>query len=331
MSCLKKCVLVTGIGGNVGQGIIRIINSCYNDIKVIGTNISDFSAGNHLVDVFYKVPFSFEDNYIEKIKQIVVHEGVDLVIPSTDFEAYYLTMSQQEISCKIASSDFEATKIYLDKYLTYQFHKKQGFPFAESCLPSEFYGQFNPAIAKPRTGRGSRDLIKYITSANGLSDEEYMIQKLYVGIEITTAIYVSYITKKLIGIINLERTLENGATTYCKVVSSYNGKLKKIVQEMLKVIDLKGSFNIQSIVTSDNEIYPFEINCRISGTNSIRHHFGFKDVKYTIDELLYMKMPETISISEGVAYRYLADVIYTSNPVSGDNTDNYIIFYDYRL
>jgi carbamoyl-phosphate synthase large subunit len=326
MSRLKKCILVTGIGGNVGQGIIRIINGCYNDIKVIGTNISDFSAGNHLVDVFYKVPFSYEDNYIEEIKQIVLHEGVDLIIPSTDFEAYYLTMSRHEINCKIASPEFEATKIYLDKYLTYQIHTKYGLPFAESCLPSEFYGQFDPAIAKPRTGRGSRGIIKYIKSANGLSDEEYIIQKLYIGVEVTTAIYVSYISKMLCGLITMERTLENGATTYCKVVNSYNDKITEIVQRMLKVVDFKGSFNVQSIVSVDNEIHPFEINCRISGTNSIRHHFGFKDVKYTIDELLYSKVPETISISEGVAYRYLADVIYTSFPVSGNNTDKFTIF-----
>ena len=326
MSCLKKCILVTGIGGNVGQGILRIIKSCYDDIRVIGTNITDLSAGNHLVDVFYKVPYSYEDNYIERIKHIVVNEKVDLIIPSTDFEVYYLTMSQNDIDCKIASSDFESTQIYIDKYLTYQNHRKFGIPIAESCLPSEFNCQFEPAIAKPRKGRGSRGLIKHITSAKGLSDDEYLIQKLYLGIEITTAVYVSFITNKLIGIINMERTLENGATTYCKVVGSFNNELNQIVQDMLKVFNLRGSFNIQSIVTSDSEIHPFEINCRISGTNSIRHHFGFKDVKYTIDELLYNKMPETISISEGIAYRYLADVIYISNPISGNNSDNFIIF-----
>jgi hypothetical protein len=37
-------------------------------------------------------------------------------------------------------------------------------------------------------------------------------------------------------------------------------------------------------------------------------------------------MPEKISISEGIAYRYLSDVIYTSIPVAGNNSDNFIIF-----
>ena len=50
----KKTVLVTGIGGNVGQGIIRNIHSYDPSIRVVGTNVTSFSAGNHLCDTVYK-------------------------------------------------------------------------------------------------------------------------------------------------------------------------------------------------------------------------------------------------------------------------------------
>ena len=81
----EKVVLVTGIGGNVGQGVIRNIKSLNFNIKIIGTDISSFTAGNHLCDKTYTVPYSYSDNYIPTIQSIVNTEKVDLVIPTTDY------------------------------------------------------------------------------------------------------------------------------------------------------------------------------------------------------------------------------------------------------
>ena len=321
-----KTVLVTGIGGNVGQGIIRNILSTNYPIKLIGTNTLEFSAGNHMVDSFYQVPFAYEKEYIDKIIKIVALEKVDLIIPSTDYEMNFLIAHQSKFSCKIAGGGPISTSIYLDKYKTALFHVQHNLSFVETCLPSEFKGQFNPAIAKPRKGRGSKGLIKNVQNANDLSDDEYLVQLQCEGKEITSAVYVSYLTGKIIGTITLERTLENGATTYCKVVKEFDDEINKIAQDIANKTDVKGSFNIQSIVTNDGEINPFEINCRISGTNSIRSHFGFPDVVFTIDELLYQKTINTPVISEGSAYRYLADVIYPLGVEKGNNQDDFIVF-----
>mgnify|MGYP000076481693 FL=1 len=53
---MDKKVLVSGIGGNVGQGIIRNINKVFPNVIIVGVDINDFSSGNHLCDIFYKVP-----------------------------------------------------------------------------------------------------------------------------------------------------------------------------------------------------------------------------------------------------------------------------------
>ena len=74
--------------------------------------------------------------------------------------------------------------------------------------------------------------------------------------------------------------------------------------------EIRGSANIQSIVTQEGLIVPFEVNCRISGTNSIRSNFGFKDVKYTVQEYLYNITPDTPYLKYGIASRILMDVIY---------------------
>ncbi len=326
----KKTILVTGIGGNVGQGIIRNLRFSGLDFHIVGTNSASFSAGNYLVDKFYPVSFAYEPGYFEEISEIVKKEKVDLIIPSTDFEVYFLSQNAQSLPCLIAASGQFASETYLDKYLTWKHHSESGIPFAKSFLPSEYKSNFPSAIAKPRKGRGSRGIMRNNFDTSKLMDDEYMIQELHEGKEITTAVYASYLTGELTGILNMERSLDNGTTNYCKVNFDFDPELKQMAEKMIRHSDLKGSFNIQSIVTSSGEIIPFEVNCRISGTNSIRTHFGFRDVEYTVRELLFGETIEPPTIIPGVAQRILLDVIYpnctSEAQLNKDATDHFIVF-----
>ncbi len=305
----KKTVLVTGIGGNVGQGILRNIKKTKFSIRTIGCNVTDFSAGNHLCDYFYKVPFANEANYIEEINKIVQTENVDLIIPSTDYEAYYLSLNKEKIQSKVVVSELETVQNYLDKFISYKFHKKNNLPFAKSFLPKDFSrSDTKDFIVKPREGRGSRGI--YINPMDlSVFDDSYVVQELIKGKEITTAFYVNK-KNELHGFINMERTLENGTTNECFVNKEYDKELKSILDKIISVNRFVGSANLQSIVNDQGEIIPFEINCRISGTNSIRSNFGFEDVKYTLEEYLYDIRLSLPKITEGRAIRILMDVIY---------------------
>ncbi|MDP1801695.1 MAG: ATP-grasp domain-containing protein [Bacteroidota bacterium] len=323
----NRTVLVTGIGGNVGQGIIRNIISLNKNIKVIGTGVEDFSGGNHLCDKYYKLPYSYHDNYISEIFDVVKKENVDLIIPSTDYETYYLSKNKDVFNCEISVSNLDACEIYLDKYNTYLHHLKHNIPFAKCILPSFYKNEFEKSIAKPRKGRGSRGLIINPSDVSNLNDEEYLIQELFEGDEITTAFYVTK-TKKILGQITLNRTLVSGTTHNCFVEKKYDQALLSIITEMVKSAGILGSANLQSIVDKNGIIHPFEVNCRISGTNSIRSHFGFTDVKYTLQEYLLNETLQTPNIIEGSATRILMDVIYPkqANQALSDNSSTFHIF-----
>ena len=92
---MSKKILVTGVGGNVGQGILRNISKDFPDIFLVGTNTVFLSAGNHLCDRIYQVPFSWEDNYIPKMIEICETHAIDLIIPSSDYEVFYLGKFQK--------------------------------------------------------------------------------------------------------------------------------------------------------------------------------------------------------------------------------------------
>ncbi len=305
-----KTVLVTGIGGNVGQGILRNIRNLDYDIQIIGCDIASFTAGSHLCDKTYVVPYSYERNYTAEIQKIIANCNVDLIIPSTDYEVYYLGLFKAELNAFVLASDAHISKQFLDKYATYKLFEKEGIPFAKSWLPEEYSNSEQEIIAKPREGRGSRGII---VNPNDISvfGEDYMIQKLHKGIEVTTAVYVNK-AQEVHGICSMERTLENGTTSKIIVNNTYDKKLRGIAKMIADLDGVRGNFNIQSIIDDSGSIHPFEINCRISGTNSIRHNIGFQDVKYALQEYLYNQKPDPVNITnpKAIAVRILMDVIY---------------------
>ncbi|SHM19336.1 ATP-grasp domain-containing protein [Flavobacterium chilense] len=321
----EKTVLVTGIGGNVGQGILRNIKSLNLNIRLIGVDVSSFTPGNHLCDKTYVVPYYYDESYISIISKIIDSENVALVLPSTDYEVYHLSMNRDKLNACVVASDVITAKTYLDKYETYLYLSKHNIPFSKSWLVGEYDFSEKDIIAKPREGRGSRGILINPENPNNLPDG-YMIQPLSKGKEITTAVYVNK-NQKLHGLFTMERKLTNGTTTESKVIFKHDDRLRKIAQSMIDLGGLKGSFNIQSIVTEQNEIIPFEVNCRISGTNSIRHNLGFQDVKYAIQEYLFDKEPDTPKPIEGIATRILMDVIYQNcSDFESLDSSNYFLF-----
>jgi carbamoyl-phosphate synthase large subunit len=321
----KRVVLVTGIGGIVGQGILRNIIKYYNDLIIVGTNTQQISAGSHLCDFVYDLPFSWEDDYIPKMKLICQKHHVELIIPSTDYEVYYLGLNKKDLPL-IAASDPEVSYVFLNKYVNWKEFKKNKIPFANTCLPSENLLISNEYIIKPKEGRGSRGIYYNHPDPCSFSDE-YIIQEKLVGEEITTAFYVSK-KKKLHAFITFKRSLNNsGSTDFCQVVKDYDQELLNMLEKIISVYEIKGSANLQSIVTN-NGVIPFELNCRISGTNSIRSNFGFEDVKYTIQEYLLNEEPDKSIISNGSAIRISLDIIYPNISINEiqNNKDDFFVF-----
>lgn len=308
-----KNVLVTGIGGVVGQGILRNIRSMGRNITIVGVNITRVSAGNYLCDKVIEVPYAYDPQYIPTIQRIVQEESIGLIIPSTDYESYYLGASRELFSCPVACSPAEITKFCLDKFLNWEAFSRHGIPFAKSILPSAYNLEFQKCIVKPREGRGSRNI--YVNPPNPQSfDDSYLVQEYLEGPEITTTVYVNR-RGQVHGMITFERELELGNTAKCEVIFQHDRELKTLVDKMLQHYKFAGSFNIQSRVTGKG-IVPFEINCRISGTNSVRSQFGFNDVAYTVQELLLQEELETPRIVKGAALRVILDIIYPGKQLS---------------
>ena len=83
------------------------------------------------------------------------------------------------------------------------------------CSLSKFKSEFKDIILKPREGNGSKGILINPSDISKFKDEEYMVQELLHGKEITTSAYVDS-NSNLIGSISLERELKAGTTVSAK-------------------------------------------------------------------------------------------------------------------
>lgn len=307
MNAKPRVVLVTGIGGNVAQGVLRNIRADFPEIRIVGIDINEITAGHHFVDAAYRVPYSYEPDYAAHLSEILTKEGVELILPCTDHETLYAAQVPASQG-KVLGNSPETASLFLDKYLTAEKFTEVGISFANSLLPSSYDGRWQRRVVKPRDGRGSRNVFFDPPAAQEF-DDSYVVQEYLEGPEITAAFYVRK-CGTLHGCIVLRRELQNGMTERCEVVMEYASGMEALARKMTEAFALRGPCNIQARVLEGGEIVPFEINARYSGTNSIRAQLGFPDVRYGIQEYLLGQELAEPSIREGSAIRVMMDIVY---------------------
>jgi len=278
-----KRILVTAIGGDIGQSIAQCLKDNEDDIFLFGTDIHDKHGGGLFLDKFYSVPLATSPNYLQAISDFVKKENIDVIIPVNENEIKLLTNSihgLQMIHC-----GKEIVNTGLDKLATMEFLKTLGIEVpwtvnADNETPYDF-----PCIMKPRFSSGSRSIfiIKSNAEAKFFSNKypECVFQELLEPFEkeITCGLYRS--KKGHIESIQFERILVGGLTAWAKVVK--NKQVENLLNVIAKGWNLEGSINVQLRITHKGPMI-FEINPRFSSTVYMRHKLGFTDVLWSLKE-----------------------------------------------
>lgn len=335
---MKKInILVIGVGGNVGQGILRALKMSDLDYRVVGACISSESIGLFMCDKAYICPLANDESFISWLIDICEQEKIDVVLSGVedvlDVIACNLEMLEENTSSKFICSSHEQIKIGKDKLQTCEWLKNNNCNYPAYASSEniegvkelgEKYGY--PLIAKPRSGKGSSGLIiinNEIELMEVVSKEDYIVQQ-YLGdnnSEYTVGCY-SNLNGRFEGMIILKRELKYGTTCMAEVVENeiiYNESLK--ICNAFKPI---GPLNIQLRLHEGIPVC-FEINVRFSGTTPMRAHFGFNDVERAIKQaVLGNNIENSFKIHPGKAYRYW-DEIYVDQTTQKELEKNKMI------
>ncbi|MDI6758105.1 MAG: ATP-grasp domain-containing protein [Candidatus Omnitrophota bacterium] len=316
-----KTILITGVGGDIGQSIIKCLkdNNTDRKIKIVGCDIDRYAASRQEVDSFLVAPFvDQEDKYVEFIKSIVKKEKIDYLIPTTEQEIIVLDKRRASFDgeCKLLINPSYIINTFFDKYATVEFLRNNGLPCPRTYRIEDYSGELSfPLIFKPRFGCGSkgltiahdRDELDFLKK----SKKDFIIQEVVGDIdeEYTACVFSN---GQDIHSIAFKRSLGYGSLSKIAELSN-DVELLDLAKKIACAIDLRGSINIQVRKTVQGYI-PFEINPRFSSTVYIRHYFGFRDVEWWLNLCEGRQITYTLQYKSGVGVRKLGEIFFECQP-----------------
>ena len=282
-------VLVTAIGGDVGQAIALVLKRHYPDCEIVGSDAKKIASKMDLVSNYLVSPSADDANFLGWMKQTILDHGITVVIPASDAEVVAL-LETDDIGASVVGPSKSAVTISKDKLLTANFFSENEIDGPQtqdilSVAPTSY-----PVIVKPRSGRGSRDI--YI--CNDIEDLASLRHKFPQSIvqemlspadaEMTCAVYRSEISGTRVLVMN--RKLSGGTTSWIRVVE--DDRISRYCEKIAECLNLRGSINIQLIATIEGP-KAFEINGRFSSTVAMRDQLGFCDLHWSIQDQVFGK------------------------------------------
>jgi carbamoyl-phosphate synthase large subunit len=300
---MKSNILVTGCGGDIGQSVGKILNESDFVDTLYGCDISDRNAAKFIFSNFFVgLPCNHKD-YIVNLEKIIEEKKIDIIIPISEPELRFFSENNYKDKigrAKILIASSESLSVGFDKLATANFLEKHLMPFPKTEVLSQLVSPAFPVIIKSRTGSGS----KAIHKVNNKEDFSFLVKKHpdfiaqeYVSDslgEFTCGLYRS--KKGLIRTIILKRELTGGYSGYGEVIR--NKTITELLHKLAEKLNLIGSINVQ-LRMRENDPVVFEINPRLSSTVLFRYLFGFKDLEWSIQDLLEYEIGHYAEVKEG--------------------------------
>lgn len=285
-----KTILITGIGGDIAQGIATIVRETFPQWRVLGMDIHDRHGGGLFVERVFRAPPVSDSSYGKWMEDLVARESVDICMPTSEPELIYLSQHAGGVigRARLVLANAKAIDVGRDKLRTAEFLESIGIA-RPWTVPAEAFGPeiALPCILKSRRGAGS----KAVFVCRNAGDVEFyreryspaILQELLLPAdqEVTCAVFRSQ--QGHVAVVQLLRTLVGGFTGWAQVIDDQ--AVAAQCTRVAEALDLRGAINVQLRLTPAGPRI-FEINPRFSSTVLIRHRMGFRDVVWSLQEIL---------------------------------------------
>lgn len=314
-----KNILITGIGGDLGQSISRVISDEFQDITIYGSDINNLNSGNLFCFEMHLLPLAVNKNYISKLVNLMIRLKIDLLIPSTEQEQAKILNNL--VNNKLENFDVlgcfpEIYSIGKDKLFTIEWLSSKGIqvPFTKlfSDIKKEsivsLFEKYKKLIIKKRSGSGSRDIFiieKFSEIPKQVYEDpsKWIIQEFIPSDDEEYTIAVSILNDNF-NLIQFKRILNYGSTSYAEVVD--NKAIYNLVELIIENLNYDAAFNIQLRLKNGVPLI-FEINPRFSSTVYARYLLGFPDLAEWISYKLDMRKILKFNFKIGAKfYRYFS-------------------------
>lgn len=318
-------VLVTGAGSGVGQAIIKALRVSGLPITVVAADIAPMNVALYRTEDALLIPPVETLNALEIIVDLLLQNKIDVVMVGSEFDLSFFSINKQEIELRsgaiIIVAPPKTIAIADDKWLTTEFLRENGLPYAEAYIPrdaedgacvADAWGY--PIVLKTRRGTSSRHvhIIKtrdeflkiYADIPTPMLQRVIDLPSSQLGSEYTCSVFKTF-DGTMIGPFTARRTVRDGTSWHIEVAD-----FKTLHQPLLAIaasMEYIGSLNVQLMLTEKGAI-PFELNARFSGTTAVRAHFGFNEPAMALLNFFYKSEVLNPMIRSGIAMRYHEEV-----------------------
>ena len=315
-------VLITGIGGNIGQGVLKSLRAGKRTYHIVGMDMEPLSAGFSLVDSYYQTPRTGGTAFRNVLREIAQKEKVEAIYVCSPTELEFFSSHKAELETELDLAVFvnplKVVQIGSDKLKTAMFLKEMGLPFPESSFVNDEdslnklvlrYGF--PLILKPCTGFTSKNVF-LVNSREEIAAASVLVPGLvaqrYLSDENSeyTAATISGPEGKVRASIILHRDLSQGTTYRTELVQNdvITGQIIRIVETLGAI----GVCNLQFRLLNE-KVFVFEINPRFSGTCGIRYLYGFNDSEMVFELFRLGLNVEQPELRPAVILRYWNEIL----------------------
>jgi carbamoyl-phosphate synthase large subunit len=308
------CVLVPGAAGPAGINTIKSLRMGDYKGTIVATDSSDLAAGFFLASDHSVLPEVRDtEQYAKRLLGLVSQKKVQVLMPSSGYDVYSfseLRPQLEELGAQPVVSERKSLEVCRDKLLTFNqlFNEFGDFLPFTTTDPERIPGF--PVIAKPRFGKGSRDVIRvddetdlrYVVSKY----EDMIFQELLPGDEYTVDVLSDLARKPVLAVPRVRMQTKAGISTRGRIVR--NEKLESLCKSMAGSIGIAGPSCIQVKTSLDGMPKLVEVNPRMGGGTIFSTLAGANFPKLILDMVEGREIVEPV-ISEITVVRYFSELV----------------------
>jgi carbamoyl-phosphate synthase large subunit len=304
-------ILVPGAAAPAGINAIKSLKMGGFRGKIVATDSSYLSPGFFMCDVNEVIPEAENHFFIDRLIDIVSKHHVNMLLPTSGFDIYPYSEFREQLMKSGAYpvvSDKYSLVTCRDKMLTFErLSRKFDLPFTTTD-PSEI-NSF-PIVAKPRYGKGSRDImilndsddLRYVTSKM----MDLIFQEYLPGTEYTIDVLSNLEKKALLAVPRIRIQTKAGISTKGRIIR--NKKLESDSKQIADFIGIRGPCCIQMKEDANGTMKLVEINPRMGGGTIFTTLAGANFPIMLID-MLENKKVHIPEIQEITVIRYYEEIV----------------------
>lgn len=304
-------VLVPGADGPAGINTIKSLRLAKFSGKIVASDSSPISAGFFMSDASEIIPEADNALFLDRLMNIILKHKISVLMPSSGYDIYpYSEMKDKLLKIGVVAvvSDNKTLQICRDKLMTYKvLSSKFDLPF--TTIDQNRIQEF-PMIAKPRSGKGSRDIhkisddkdLRYVLSKY----DDLVFQEYLPGTEYTIDVLSDLKQEPLVAVPRIRLQTKAGISTKGRIVR--DERIEDICKAIASYLKISGPCCIQMKESSEGILKFVEINPRLGGGTIFTTLAGVNFPSLILD-IAGGKEPDIPNFSEVTVIRYYEEIV----------------------